>query len=308
MVPVRIFHEPKPFFTMKKLLLALIVLTTLGSCVGKKKYSELQLRYEDLAAALKQTSQQVKDCESQNDSLRNVLKTRENELALEKKQSSSLQEQMDLLKKTNTNLLDRLSDLSIVSKSGAESIQKSLEAINEQNRYIKDLTSDIQRKDSLNLALVTTLKRSLDDINDEDVQIQVKGSAVLISISDKMLFKSGSSEISSKAGTVLSKVAKIINDQKELNVLVEGHTDNVPIKTDCVKDNWDLSAKRATSIVRVLQTTYKVDPSRMTAGGRGEYLPKASNESAEGRSVNRRTEIILTPRLDQFFELLAPKE
>ena len=293
---------------MKKIFLALIVLTTLVSCVGKKKYGELQIRYEELAMALQQASQSVKDCERQNDSLRNVIKTRENEIALEKKQVTSLQEQMDLLKKTNTNLLDRLSDLSIVSKTGAESIQKSLESINQQNKYIQNLTSDIQRKDSLNLALVTTLKRSLDDVNDQDVQIAVKGSAVLISISDKMLFKSGSSEISNKAGTVLSKVAKIINDQKELSVLVEGHTDNVPIKTDCVKDNWDLSAKRATSIVRVLQTTYNVDPSRMTAGGRSEYVPKASNDSAEGRSVNRRTEIILTPRLDQFFELLAPKE
>jgi len=293
---------------MRKLLLALMVLTTLGSCVGKKKYTELQVRYEELAAALKQTSQSVKDCQQQNDSLRNVLKARESELALEKKQSGSLQEQVDLLKKTNTNLLDRLSDLSIVSKAGAESIQKSLEAINEQGKYIKDLTSDIQRKDSLNLALVTTLKRSLDNVDDEDVQIQVKGSAVLISISDKMLFKSGSAEISNKAGTVLAKVAKIINDQKELSVLVEGHTDNVPISNNCVADNWDLSAKRATAIVRTLQKDYKVDPARMTAGGRSEYVPKASNETATGRSINRRTEIILTPRLDQFFELLAPKE
>jgi chemotaxis protein MotB len=293
---------------MRKFFLALLVLTTLVSCVGKKKYTELQVRYEELALALQQTSRQVKDCETQNDSLRNVLKNRESELALEKKQVSSLQEQMDLLKKTNTNLLDRLSDLSIVSKAGAESIQKSLESINQQNLYIKELTSDIQRKDSLNLALVTTLKRSLDDMDDEDVQIQVKGSAVLISISDKMLFKSGSYEISNKAGTVLSKVAKIINDHKELSVLVEGHTDNVPIKTNFIKDNWDLSAMRATSIVRTLQTTYKVDPARMTAGGRSEYVPKASNESKEGRSVNRRTDIILTPRLDQFFELLAPEE
>lgn len=293
---------------MRKLLLALMVLTTLGSCVGKKKYTELQVRYEELAAALKQTSQAVKDCQEQNDSLRNVLKARENELALEKKQSGSLQEQIDLLKKTNTNLLDRLSDLSIVSKAGAESIQKSLEAINEQGKYIKDLTSDIQRKDSLNLALVTTLKRSLDNVDDEDVQIQVKGSAVLISISDKMLFKSGSAEISNKAGTVLAKVAKIINDQKELSVLVEGHTDNVPISNNCIADNWDLSAKRATAIVRTLQKDYKVDPARMTAGGRSEYVPKASNETATGRSINRRTEIILTPRLDQFFELLVPKE
>lgn len=294
---------------MRKFLLALLVLTSLASCVGKKKYNVLQIRYEELAMALQQSNQEVRDCEKSNDSLRNVLRTRENEIALEKKNVSALERQLELVQNTNENLLLRLSDLSIVSKTGAESIQKSLEAINEQGKYIKELTSEIQRKDSLNLALVTTLKRSLEDINDQDVQVQVKGSAVFISISDNMLFKSGSAEIGNKASSVLAKVARIINDQKEMTVLIEGHTDNVPISNSCITDNWDLSAKRATAIVRTLQKDYKVDPARLTAGGRSEYLPKATNDTAEGRSINRRTEIILTPRLEQFFELLAqPKE
>jgi chemotaxis protein MotB len=213
---------------------------------------------------------------------------------------------MEYFKSTNTNLLERLSDLSIVSKSGAESIKKSLEALNEQNKYIKDLTSTMQRKDSINLALVMNLKRSLDNFDDEDIAIEVKKGVVYVSISDKMLFKSGSYKISTQAEEVIGKIAKIINDHKDLDILVEGHTDKVPIATDCMVDNWDLSAKRATSIVRLMQTKFEVDPSRMTAGGRSEYVPKTTNDTIEGRAINRRTEIIILPKLDQFFELLEP--
>ncbi|MCB0622991.1 MAG: flagellar motor protein MotB, partial [Saprospiraceae bacterium] len=202
----------------------------------------------------------------------------------------------------------RLTDLSIVSKAGAESIQKSLETINERNQYIKNLTSDIQRKDSLNLALVTNLKRSLANVNDEDIQIEVKKGVVYVSLSDKMLFKSGSDQINSRAEEVLGKVAKVINDHKGIEILVEGHTDSVPIKNDRIRDNWDLSVLRATAVVRNLQTKHGVDPARMTAGGRSEYLPKATNDSKDGRSLNRRTEIIIIPKLDQFFELMVPEE
>jgi chemotaxis protein MotB len=148
------------------------------------------------------------------------------------------------------------------------------------------------------------LKRSLVDINDDDVQIEVKKGVVYISLSDKMLYKSGSAEINPKAHAVLGKIAKILNDRKELDILVEGHTDNVPISTTLYADNWDLSAKRATSVVRVLQWKYNVDPERMTAGGRSEYVSKAVNSTAQGRQLNRRTEIILLPQLDQFFKLL----
>ncbi len=228
----------------------------------------------------------------------------ERELVLKTEQTSQLQEQLSHLQVSNASLLDRLSDLSVVNKTGAESIKQSLENIGQQYSFIQDLTSKIQSKDSLNLALVMNLKRSLSDINDEDVQVEVKGGVVYVSISDKLLFKSGSSTISNEAHRVLNKLAMVINDHSDLNILVEGHTDNVPMSSSCVKDNWDLSVKRATSVVRALQQDYYVSPERLTAAGRSEYVPKAENDSRIGRSINRRTEIIITPKLDQFFKLL----
>ena len=196
-----------------------------------------------------------------------------------------------------------MSDLSVISKTGAESIKKSLEAINQQSGYIQELNKSINRKDSTNLALVMNLKRSLGNINDEDVTIEVKKGVVYVSLSDKMLFNSGSSQVLPRAHDVLSKIAKVVNDHRELDILVEGHTDNVPISNSCVADNWDLSVKRATAVVRILQNKYNVAPNRMTAGGRSEFSPKTSNDSAYNRSINRRTEIIILPKLDEFFEL-----
>lgn len=300
--------------TLSKLLTLLAVVSslTLTSCVSKKKYLALEAQQNELQAGLQK---KLTDCTTEQDALRQRVADRESELASQKTQLTantgqikSLEDQVDYLKKTNTNLLERLSDLSIVSKSGAESIKRSLDAINEQSRYIKDLTGQVQRKDSLNLALVMNLKRSLADVNDEDVSIEVKKGVVYISLSDKLLFKSGSAVINTSAETVLGKVAKVINDHSGLDILIEGHTDNVPINTDCIRDNWDLSAKRATSVARLLQSKYNVDPNRMIAGGSGEYKPKADNTSETGRKVNRRTEIIITPKLDQFFELLTPEQ
>lgn len=270
----------------------LLMIVLLTSCVSPKEHIALKEKYEVCETALKTSNNE-----------RLVL---EANLANAKNKAKNLNQQMEYFKSTNTNLLERLSDLSIVSKSGAESIKKSLEALNEQNKYIKDLTSTMQRKDSINLALVMNLKRSLNDFDDEDIAIEVKKGVVYVSISDKMLFKSGSYKISTQAEDVIGKIAKIINDHKDLDILVEGHTDTVPITTDCMVDNWDLSAKRATSIVRLMQTKFAVNPSRMTAGGRSEYMPKTTNVTAEGRAINRRTEIIILPKLDQFFELLEP--
>ncbi len=226
------------------------------------------------------------------------------ELAAKTEQVEQLQQQLDHIQQTNASLLDRMADLSIVNKAGAESIQQSLENINQQYSFIQDLTQKIQTKDSLNLALVMNLKRSLSDINDEDVQVEVRGGVVHVSISDRLLFRSGSAVLGSQAREVLGKVANVINDHNDLNILVEGHTDNVPFGNDCLVDNWDLSVKRATAVVRSLQHDYFVDPERMTAGGRSEFVPKADNETSEGRGLNRRTEIIIAPKLDQFFKLL----
>jgi chemotaxis protein MotB len=222
--------------------------------------------------------------------------------------ANELNNQLEYFKSTNTELLGRLADLSVVNITGAESIKKSLDALGAQNKYIQNLNESIQRKDSLALALVTNLKRSLENINDEDIQIEVKKGVIYVSLSDKLLFKSGSYDINKRAEEVLGKIAKVVNDHKELDILVEGHTDNVPIKNDCLKDNWDLSVMRSTAVVKLLQTKYGIVPNRMTAGGRSEFSPKANNTTAEGRATNRRTEIIITPKLDQFFELLTTPE
>lgn len=295
---------------MKKLLLVIALMPFFFSCASKKKIADLQSRLTELQASsdqsLAKSRADLADCQSLTASLQAEIKKRDGELEARTASLKNLQEQLDYMKRTNTNLLDRLSDLSVINKSGAESIRKSLDALNEQGKYIKDLNSTIQRKDSINLSLVMNLKRSLADVNDEDVTVEVKKGVVYISISDKLMFASGSSVINSKAEAVLAKVAKVINDHKDLDILVEGHTDSVPISTDCIKDNWDLSAKRATSVVRLLQTRFSVDPERMTAGGRGEFEPQAENKSKSGRKMNRRTEIIVTPKLDQFFNLLAP--
>ena len=220
-------------------------------------------------------------------------------------QVSQYEAQIGNLQTTNSNLLNRMEDLSIIGKTGAESINKSLDNISKQYDFIENLSTKVQSKDSLNLALVMNIKRSLVDINDEDVQVEVKGGVVYVSISDKLLYESGSSKINKAAEEVIGKIATVVNDHEELNILVEGHTDDVPMAgTSCVADNWDLSVKRATSVVRLLQTEYFVSPERLTAPGRSEFLPKAVNTTPEGRSANRRTEIIITPKLDQFFQLL----
>lgn len=232
----------------------------------------------------------------------------EAQLQAKSEQVEQLNEQMDHIQQTNTSLLSRLEDMSVINKTESQSIQSSLENLTRQNEYIHTLTERIHEKDSMNMALVTNLKRSLIDINDEDIAVEVRGSSVYVSISDNLLFSTASSRISTDAHRVLSKVASVINDHDQLNVLVEGHTDSVPISNGSYKDNWDLSVLRATAVVRLLQSQYQVDPARLTAAGRSSYVPKMENVSDYGRSVNRRTEIIITPKLDQFFELLEAPE
>ncbi len=301
-----------------KLLSLLLIIGLLTSCVSKKKFLDMQagrdqaqLEYEKLKLQFDECQSQAVNFQSRLSNMESALRIKEQELAVaknetqnERNRNSALQEQINYLQQSNTNLLDRLSDLSVVSKTGAESIKKSLETLSKQGDYIQQLNQTMQRKDSVNLALVMNLKRSLSDVNDEDVTIEVKKGVVYISLSDKMLFRSGSAVINTRAMEVLGKIALVVNDHEELDILVEGHTDTVPIRTACLEDNWDLSVKRATSVVRVLQNRYNVDPSRMTAGGRSEYIPKADNSTESGRSINRRTEIIILPKLDQFFQLL----
>ncbi len=283
------------------------MIIVLSSCVTKKKFQATQTEKEKIEMALRQTTSDLAECEKKFGQKSSAYEALAAELEKAKAKIDELNKEVDYQKATSGKLLDQLSALSVISKEGAESIRQSLETIDKQSRDISLLNSQIRSKDSLNLVLVLNLKRSLADVNDTDVNVKVDKGVVLISLSDNMLYKTGSSEISSKAGAVLEKIAKVINDYKTFDVLIEGNTDNVPISTSCFIDNWDLSVKRATSIARVLQKNYAVDPSRIIAGGRSEYNAKVPNDTKANKAINRRTEIIIMPKLDEFFKLLEIK-
>jgi chemotaxis protein MotB len=212
------------------------------------------------------------------------------------------------LKENNTVALKQLENLSVISSSQAESIKKSLDNIGAKDAYIQGLQSALSKKDSLNLALVTNLKGAIGNLDDKDINIKVDKGVVYVDISDKLLFKSGSYDISDRAKEVLGKVALVLKNQPDIEFMVEGHTDNIPYKGNGVLlDNWDLSVKRATAVVRVLKDQYGLNPAKIAAAGRSEYLPVMSNDTPEGRAANRRTRIVILPQLDQFFQLLEKK-
>lgn len=260
----------------------------LSSC--SKKLKEAELRYATLNTSYMELQSRFSAC--QDSSSRYLDRIR------------ALNDQLKNQQGSNTQMLQQLKDLSVISGSQAESIKKSLENIGAKDAYIKDLQSAIARKDSLNMALVMNLKGAIGNLNDQDINIKVDKGVVYIDISDKLLFKSGSYDITEQAKGVLGKVATVLKNQPDIEFMVEGHTDNVPYKQGVLLDNWDLSVKRATSIVRILQNQYGVPASRMTAAGRGEYIPIASNDDDSGKATNRRTRIVILPELDQFFKLL----
>jgi chemotaxis protein MotB len=282
---------------------AALVLT---SCVSSKKYQKAQDDYTVLNNKYTQLQEDLKLCENNLMKATSFLQTAENNNANLKEQLKAAKEQQQNLQSTNTQVLGRLEDLSVLSSKQAESVQQSLAKLSERDAYIKDLQGAMARKDSLNMALVMNLKGSLGAVADDDIDIQVEKGVVFINISDKLLFSTGSYEVSPNAMNVLGKVATVLKNQPNIEFLVEGHTDNVPIKGGSLRDNWDLSVLRAASVVRILQTKYGLDPKRMTAGGRSEFMPVASNSSATGRAANRRTRIVVLPELDQFFQLLTP--
>lgn len=288
---------------MKKrnLLLALVAAASLTSCVSNKKLKAEQDKYAKLNTFYVQVQDDLKKCRDEEAEAARRRAQLESEVA-------NLNKQIDFLKENNNTVLNQLKDLSVISSSQAESIKKSLDNIGAKDAYIQNLQSALSRKDSLNMALVMNLKGALNDINDTDVEIKVEKGVVFISISDKMLFKSGSADVTDKAMNVLGKVAQVLNSKPEIEFMVEGHTDNVAIKNNCIADNWDLSVKRATSVVRILQNRFNIDPKRMTAGGRGEYIPLQTNETTEGKAANRRTRIVILPQLDQFFQLLEKQQ
>jgi chemotaxis protein MotB len=293
---------------MRKIGIYVLAVVVFTSCVTKKKFQATQTEKDKLEQSLRQVTADLAECEKKFGDKSADYNALSEELQKAKAKIDELVKEVDFQKAANGKLLDQLSALSVISKEGAESIRKSLETIDKQSRELSELNAQIRSKDSLNLVLVLNLKRSLTDVNDTDVNIKVDKGVVLISLSDNMLYRSGSAEVSSKAGGVLEKIAKVINDYKTFDVLIEGNTDNVKIATACLADNWDLSVKRATSIARALQTKYGVDPGRIIAGGRSEYNPKVANDSPANRSANRRTEIIIMPKLDEFFKLLEIKK
>jgi len=285
---------------LKNTLLFALSTLLLFSCVSSKKYKAGQTQYETLNTAHLKLQSDLKNCE---DLTAENLKQK----AALQLEIDNLTKQLSFVKENNTNVLGQLKDLSVLSATQAESVKKSLDNLGAKDAYIQDLQTAMARKDSLNMALVMNLKSALTDVNDQDVNIQVEKGVVFISISDKMLFNSGSFTVSKGALTVLAKVAQVLNANPQLDILVEGHTDAVPIKNGCITDNWDLSAKRATSVTRILQKNYNIAPGRMTAGGKGEFTPVVSNDTKEGRASNRRTRIVILPQLDQFFKLLETK-
>lgn len=290
------------------LILALVSIFALPSCVSKKKFLGLEAQKTQTDLALEEAMQRIKDLQNgrtaDNERLNSTLRNKEAELAREKARAETLAEQMTVMNTTNQKLLDNMAASQVTSAAEAKSIQASLEKINNQSGQIDKLNRVIRVKDSTNVALVYKLKKSLENLNDEDIDVQVRGTKVFVSISDKLLFQSGQADIGSRAGEILSKVAKVVKDNQDLEVTIEGHTDNVPISTAKFPDNWALSGARAQAVAKMLSTNYGVMPNRLSAAARGEFSPKADNSTEEGRAMNRRTEIILTPKLDQFFKLL----
>ena len=279
----------------------------MASCVGSKKYKNLEQEYGVLNNKFTQLTKDLQQCENDKLKMGNNIQSLEGIVANQKEQINVLKEQSDYLKGSNSEVMNRLAEMNVLTGKQAESVGESLRKLGERDAYIKDLQGEMARKDSLNMALVMNLKGSLGALDDEDIDIQVEKGVVFISISDKLLFSSGSYEVSSKAYNVLEKIAVVLNNQPNIEFLVEGHTDNVPVRSGAaIRDNWDLSVLRAASVVRILQDRYKIDPKRMTAGGRSQYIPVATNENSTGRAANRRTRIVVLPQLDQFFQLLEP--
>jgi len=282
------------------ILLAIGAMIAFSSCVSKKVLKGEQLRYVQLQASQTKLQEDLDNCNALN--TENARKKAAMDAEME-----GLKKQVDFLKENNNQALKQLESLSVISGSQAESIKKSLDNIGAKDAYIQDLQTAMNRKDSLNLALVTNLKGAIGNLDDTDINIKVDKGVVYIDISDKLLFKSGSFDVTERAQEVLGKVALVLKNQPDIEFMVEGHTDNVAYKSAVLKDNWDLSVKRATSIVRILQNQYGLDPAKMAASGRGEYVPVADNNTAEGKASNRRTRIVILPQLDQFFKLLEKK-
>jgi len=278
----------------------------LVSCVSTKKFkaeqASAQKRYDDLNAQYSKSQGDLKACGDEKIALDKKNATMQTEI-------DGLNKQVAFLKENNTAALKQLEDLSVISSQQASNIKKSLDNIGAKDAYIQSLQESMARKDSLNMVLVMNLKGAVGNMDDQDINIKVDKGVVYIDISDKLLFKSGKYQVTDRAKEVLGKVAAVLKAQPDIEFMVEGHTDNVPYRSNGnLIDNWDLSVKRSTSVVRILQNQYGLDPAKIAASGRGEYRPLMPNDTVEGRAANRRTRIVILPQLDQFFQLLEPKK
>ncbi|MBP6181013.1 OmpA family protein [Flavobacterium sp.] len=268
---------------MKKIVIALSVLALLTSCVSKKKYTELEARNKETQDLLNSATVKLNSC-------------------LEEK--AGLSATVAGLKEHNQTLINTSKDMTILTTKGAENIEKALESIKEKDLKISRMQDALTKKDSVTLAVVTSLKSAV-GISDPDIEINVEKGVVFISIADKLLFKTGSYDVTDKAKGVLAKVAKVVNDKPDFECMVEGHTDSVPFNgSGILLDNWDLSVKRSTSIIRVLTNQLGVKPEQLIAAGRSSYVPLVANDSAENRARNRRTRIVVLPKIDQFYEMV----
>ena len=268
---------------MKKIAIALSVIVLLTSCVSKKKYTDLEARNKETQDLLNTATVKLNSC-------------------LEEK--AGLAARVDGLKEHNQTLINTSKDMTILTTKGAQNIEKALESIKEKDLKISRMQDALTKKDSVTLAVVTSLKSAV-GISDPDIEINVEKGVVFISIADKLLFKTASYEVSDRAKGVLAKVAKVINDKPDFECMVEGHTDNVPYNgSGIILDNWDLSVKRSTSIIRVLTNQLGVKPEQLIAAGRSSYIPLVANDSAENKARNRRTRIVVLPKIDQFYEMI----
>ena len=283
----RIYLTIKIFSIMRKVFLGILGLTLLlSSCVSQKKYAELEAKHKEAQDLLNSATVKLNDCLEEKATATSKMK--------------ALEEQNAFLKAKNQELINNMGDLTTLTAKGAENLEKSLESLREKDLTIRRLQDAVTRRDSVNLSLVQSLKGVLGNLDDDDIEVSVEKGVVFVSISDKLLFRSGSYNVTSAAKEVLGKVAKVVNNKPDFEFMVEGHTDDVPYRSGVLLDNWDLSAKRATAIVRILQNDYGVDPKRMTAAGRAEFVPV----SATDKSKNRRTRIVVLPKLDQFYSMI----
>jgi chemotaxis protein MotB len=288
---------------MKNYLIVGLTFIVIGtSCVSQKKYQSQAAAYTKQYA---EKESELKVCETDKIALQKQIVALLKQIDALSNQIDGLTKEQSYLKENNSVFLNQLQSLSVISNSQAESIKKSMESLGIKDAYIQGLQRSLAQKDSLNMALVMNLKGALGNLEDKDINIKVDKGVVFIDISDKLLFKSGSYTVTDKAKVVLEKVATVLKNQPDLEFMVEGHTDNVPFpKKGDLLDNWDLSVKRATTIVRLLQNEYGLEPQKMIAAGRSEYQPLTTNDSAESKAANRRTRIVILPQFDQFFKLL----